>query len=84
MRFLFRLMLPALMPAVLASAASAQGWKPTKDVEFVIPFGIRSVLGFGGMLPSGNVFAVILFAQIHVPRDIAEFFKTLADAKLQQ
>ena len=40
MRFLFRLMLLALLPAVLTSAASAQGWKPTKDVEFVIPFAV--------------------------------------------
>lgn len=46
--------------------------------EFVIPYGIRSVLGFGGMLPSGDIFAVILFAQIHVSHDIAELFKTLA------
>ncbi|MGH8691032.1 MAG: tripartite tricarboxylate transporter substrate binding protein [Burkholderiales bacterium] len=40
MRCLFRLMLLALLPAVLTSAVSAQGWKPTKDVEFVIPFGL--------------------------------------------
>jgi putative tricarboxylic transport membrane protein len=40
MRFLFRLMLLALLPAVLTSAASAQGWKPSKDVEFVIPFAV--------------------------------------------
>jgi putative tricarboxylic transport membrane protein len=36
MRFLFRLTLLALLPF----AVSAQGWKPTKDVEFVIPFAV--------------------------------------------
>ncbi len=31
------------------------------QVEFVIPFKIKSVVGFGGLLPSGNMFAVISF-----------------------
>ena len=46
--------------------------------EFVARFGIRSVLGFGGMLPSGELFAVILFATVHVPPQAADRFKTLA------
>jgi hypothetical protein len=46
--------------------------------EFVIPFGIRSVLGFGGMLPSGNLFAVIMFAKTHVPRETADLFANVA------
>jgi hypothetical protein len=46
--------------------------------EFVIPFGIRSVLGFGGMLPSGNLFAVIMFAKTHVPRETADLFSNVA------
>jgi hypothetical protein len=45
---------------------------------FVIPFGIQSALGFGGMLPTGDLFAVILFSKVHVPRATAEMFKTLA------
>jgi len=45
--------------------------------EFVIPFGIRSVLGFGGILPSGNFFAVILFAKVPISRETAELFKTV-------
>ena len=40
MRFFVRLLLLAALPAVFASAVSAQGWKPTKDVEFVIPFAV--------------------------------------------
>ena len=46
--------------------------------EFVARFGIRSVLGFGGMLASGDFFAVILFATVHVPPKAADRFKTLA------
>jgi hypothetical protein len=46
--------------------------------EFVIPHGIRSVLGFGGVLPSGELFAMILFSRVRIPREIAELFKTLS------
>lgn len=46
--------------------------------DFVIPFGIRSVLGFGGMLPSGNLFATIMFTRTHVPRETADLFANVA------
>jgi hypothetical protein len=46
--------------------------------EFVIPFGIKSVLGFGGMLPSGHLFAIILFSKAHISREMADMFKPLA------
>jgi hypothetical protein len=46
--------------------------------EFVIPFGIESVLGFGGVLPSGDLFAIILFSKTPILRETAELFKTLA------
>jgi hypothetical protein len=46
--------------------------------EFALPMGLRSVLGFGGMLPAGEIFAVILFSKVHIPRDTADLFKTLA------
>jgi len=45
---------------------------------FVIPYGIQSVLGFGGILPSGNLFSIILFSKVKIPKDTAELFKTLA------
>lgn len=48
------------------------------QADFVIPYGVRSVLGFGGMLPTGNLFAVILFSNVYIPRETAESFKTLA------
>lgn len=46
--------------------------------EFVIPYGIQSVLGFGGLLPTGEMFATILFTRASVPRESAELFKPLA------
>jgi len=46
--------------------------------EFVSPCGIRSVLGFGGLLPSGEIFAVILFLKVSISREMAELFTTLS------
>ncbi|HEY9642394.1 MAG TPA: hypothetical protein V6C57_18045 [Coleofasciculaceae cyanobacterium] len=48
------------------------------QTEFVIPYQIKSVLGFGGMLPCGNLFAIILFTKILVPRPTADLFKWMA------
>ena len=50
---------------------------PVQD-SFVIPFGIRSVLGFGGLLPSGNMFAIIMFLKVQIPHSTAQMFSTLA------
>jgi hypothetical protein len=44
----------------------------------VIPYGIRSVLGFGGILHTGDLFAVIIFSKVPIVRNTAELFKTLA------
>lgn len=46
--------------------------------SFVTPFGVRSVLGFGGLLPSGELFAVVMFTKVKVTRETAELFRTLA------
>jgi hypothetical protein len=46
--------------------------------EFVIPHGVRSVLGFGGLLAPGELFATILFSKTPIPREVADLFKTLA------
>ncbi len=46
--------------------------------EFVARHGIKSVVGFGGMLPSGDLFAVILFSTVHVSASSADRFRTLA------
>lgn len=52
MRFFVRLLLLAAIPF----AAFAQGWKPTKDVEFVVPFG----LGGGADLMARVIHKVIV------------------------
>ena len=46
--------------------------------EFVVRYGIKSVLGFGGLLFNGDLFAVILFATVHVSPASADRFRTLA------
>lgn len=46
--------------------------------SFVIPYGVRTVLGFGGMLPSGEVFILVMFTRVKLPREKAELFKPLA------
>jgi len=48
------------------------------QTEFVRPYGIRSVIGFGGLLPPGELFATILFTKTPVSREVAELFRTLA------
>jgi len=46
--------------------------------EFVVPYRIQSVLGFGSLLPSGEIFAVILFSKVTISREVADRFQTLA------
>ena len=46
--------------------------------NFVIPYKVRSVLGFGGLLPSGDLYAVLLFARVSISRDSADIFRNAA------
>ena len=46
--------------------------------DFVLKFGIRSVVGFGGSLPTGDLFAVILFARVPISSETADRFRNLA------
>ena len=50
---------------------------PAQD-EFVIPYAIRSVVGFGGVLRSGELFAVVLFSRAPIPAASANRFRTIA------
>lgn len=50
---------------------------PAQD-DFVKPYGIRSVVGIGGILPDNDLFAVIMFCGVRVPRDTAELIAPLA------
>jgi hypothetical protein len=46
--------------------------------DFVAPHGIRSILGSGGLLPSGDMFAVIMFLKVPVSVEAANLFRTLS------
>lgn len=46
--------------------------------DFVAPYGVSSVLGFGGMLPDGDLFVVIIFARVAIPVSTADMFRTIA------
>ena len=50
---------------------------PAQD-EFVVPYAIRSVVGCGGVLPSGDLFVLILFTKLHLSSETADLFRTLA------
>jgi two-component system NtrC family sensor kinase len=45
--------------------------------EFVEPHAIASVLGFGGMLASGELFAAIMFTKVPVSSAVADQFKVI-------
>ena len=57
--------------------ASGSPYIPAQD-HFVTPFGVRSVIGFGFVLPPDRIFATVLFARSHVSSDTADLFKTVA------
>ena len=50
---------------------------PAQD-DFVIPYGIKSVLGFGGLLSTGELFVVIMFSKVSIPSKTAEMFNRMA------
>ncbi|HMD83158.1 MAG TPA: hypothetical protein VKO18_00495 [Terriglobia bacterium] len=43
--------------------------------NFVIPYKVRSVLGFGGLLPSGDIYVVLLFTRVTISKDTADMFR---------
>jgi hypothetical protein len=43
--------------------------------EFVRPHRVRSVLGFGGVLPGGDLFVVILFSRVAIAREATDLFR---------
>jgi hypothetical protein len=57
--------------------AKGSQYVPAQE-DFVIPYKIHTILGFGGMLPSGNLFAVIMFGKSMLKPSTVEMFKTLA------
>jgi signal transduction histidine kinase len=51
-----------------------------KQVEFVEPYGIKSVIGFGGRYGSNNIYAIILFFRVNISKQTAELFPSLNPA----
>lgn len=50
---------------------------PAQD-DFVIPHGVRSALGFGGVLRNGDLFAAIMFTKVPISVDTASRFRNIA------
>lgn len=48
------------------------------DQGFVAEHGIASAFGFGGALPTGEVYAVVVFSRVPVPQATAELFGAVA------
>ena len=48
------------------------------QADFVRPYGIKSVIGFGGILPTGEFFAIVMFSRIAVPEEVAVRFRNVA------
>ena len=46
--------------------------------NFIIPFGIKSVIGLGSLLPSGEIFIVILFTKAELSQDMLDLFNPIA------
>lgn len=56
----------------------AEGSPHIPAQDFVRRYRIASVLGFGGLLPAGELFSVILFSRVHLTQESAELFKPLS------
>ncbi len=48
------------------------------QASFVVPFNVKSVIGFGGLLPSGNMFTILMFLRVEIPPMIVNLFRPLA------
>ena len=51
---------------------------PFQD-DFVLRYGIKSVLGFGGVLSSGELYVVIMFSKVSIPSKTAEIFNGMGN-----
>lgn len=48
------------------------------QADFVIPYAIRSAIGFGGILPAGEMFAVVAFSRVRIPERAVDAFVAAA------
>ena len=58
----------------------APGSAEVPGQDFVARHGVRSVVGFGGLLPGGDLFCIILFTRTPIADDVAHLFRTVAVA----
>jgi hypothetical protein len=56
--------------------AAGSPYIPAQE-DFVIPYGIQSVIGFGGIMASGDFIASILFSKVRVSGEVADLFKVV-------
>ncbi|MEG5083955.1 histidine kinase [Microcoleus sp. AT8-B4] len=68
---------PAVLNIFHVSEAKGSPFIPEQN-SLIIPYHVKSVLAFGGLLPSGSVFAVVMFLKVKIPQSTAEMFKDLA------
>ncbi|MEG4572901.1 histidine kinase [Microcoleus sp. N3A4] len=68
---------PAVLNIFHVSEAKGSPFIPEQD-SLIIPYQVKSVLGFGGLLRSGSLFAVVMFLKVKIPDRTAEMFKHLA------
>ncbi len=48
------------------------------QADFVVRYGVRSVMAFGGDLPNGDLFATLLFSRVAIDRRLADLFAPLS------
>ena len=56
--------------------AATSEFVPAKD--FVVEYGITSALGFGGVLFSGDFYAVVMFSRVPISADVADRLRVLS------
>ncbi len=57
--------------------ALSSPYVPDQD-DFVRPYGIRSVLGFGGVLAAHDLYAVVVFSTVPIPPGCASLFRAIS------
>ena len=68
---------PGALNVFYESDAKGSLFIPEQDT-LIIPHKINSVLGFGGLLESGSLFAVLMFLKVKIRPNTAELFRHLA------
>jgi hypothetical protein len=61
----------------LVPRAAGAGCIPAQE-DFVLRWGVDSVLAFGGVLSSGDLFVTILFSRVPISKQVADMFAPLA------